>query len=94
MPNSARYNEMRRVCHILANMLGRGESSEEWQAVWDALRAYTIVMQLDNPREIYERKFSGSDVSDKLKADLRRLWIGPDIQPDDDFPFGPPTAAD
>ena len=93
MPNSVRYNEMRRIRHILASIADRGESSEERKAVWDALRAYTIVMQLGNPREIYERMFSGSDVSDKLKADLRRLWIGPDIEPDDDIPFEPPNAT-
>ena len=78
---------MRRVCHILGKVSDRcGAFPEEKQAVWDALGAYSIVMSLDNPKEIYQRMFSAGDVSDKLKSDLHRLWIGPDIEADDPSP--------
>ena len=86
MVNSARYDEMRRVVQILARVSDHFSGEPEVkQVVWDAIRAYTIIMQLDNPQEIYKR-FSGDDVPENVKASLRRLWIGPDIEPHDDRP--------
>ena len=70
---------MRRVCRILA-FVADHFTGEQHQAVWDALRAYTIVMQFENPTEIYERieRISAGQMPEQLKADLRRLWITPE----------------
>ena len=89
MAPTPRYNEMRRVCRILGAVSDRFPSdSEEHQVVWDALRAYTMVMQFEDPLELYERFYKRSEpLPEELKASLRRLWIGPAIGPDGPLPI-------
>ena len=78
--------EIRKVCAILESIYkAYPADSDEAKAVRDAALAYIVVQQYDNLRNKYRdlRLALGGDVTEEMKADLRRHGIEPDDLEDD-----------
>jgi hypothetical protein len=72
---------MRRVCAILETISkAYPADSDEANAIRDAALAYTVVHQHETLRKRYRslRLALGGDLTDEMKADLRRHGIEPD----------------
>ena len=77
---------MQRVCSILQVISKRYPAdSDEANAIRDAALAYTVVRQHDALKKAYERLrlAFGGELTDEMKADLRRHGIEPDDLEDD-----------
>jgi hypothetical protein len=78
--------EMRRVCTILETIAKAfPEDSNEANAIRDAALAYTVVYQHETLKKRYEslRLAFGGELTDEMRADLRRHGIEPDDLDDD-----------
>jgi hypothetical protein len=73
--------EMERVCAILESISeAYPADSDEANAIRDAALAYTVVHQHNALKRAYQRLrlALGGDLTDEMKADLRRHGIEPD----------------
>ena len=73
--------EIRRTCAILESISKiYPADSDEAKAIKDAALAYIVVHQHDNLKKKYQdfRLAIGGDLTDEMKADLRRHGIEPD----------------
>jgi hypothetical protein len=73
--------EIRRVCSILESISKAYHAdSDEAKALKDAALAYIVVHQHDALKKKYQhfRLAVGGDLTDEMKADLRRHGIEPD----------------
>jgi hypothetical protein len=78
--------EIRRVCGILESVSRNyPPDSDEANAIRDAALAYTVVHQHETLRKRYRsmRLALGGELTDEMKADLRRQGIEPDDLDDD-----------
>lgn len=78
--------EIRRVCAILESISkAYSGDSDEAKAIKDATLAYIVVHQHDSLKKKYQdyRLAVGGDLTDEMKADLRRHGIEPDDLEDD-----------
>jgi hypothetical protein len=78
--------EIRRVCSILESIAKNYPSdSDEALAIGDAAGAYILVQQRGALKKAYEQLLhaSGGQLSDEMKAKLRRIGIEPDELDDD-----------
>ena len=78
--------EIRRVCAILESISkAYTVDSDEAKAINDAALAYIVVHQHDILKKKYLdlRLAVGGDLTDEMKADLRRHGIGPNDLEDD-----------
>jgi hypothetical protein len=83
--------EIRRVCAILESISkAYPADSDEAKAIKDATLAYIVVHQHDALKKRYQefRLAVGGDLTDEMKADLRRHGIEPDDLEDDVPPDG------
>jgi hypothetical protein len=77
-PNEA-DGDIRRVCAILERVAAAWPAdSEEAKAVEQAAFAYTIVQQHRVLKAIYDEMRTGGDLTEEMKANLRRHGIDPD----------------
>ncbi|MCE5268078.1 MAG: hypothetical protein LLG00_09355 [Planctomycetaceae bacterium] len=75
------YERIRRVCSILESIACKyAPESNEALAVRDAASAYILVHQRESLRKAYEqlKAAEGGQLSDEMKAKLRRVGIDPD----------------
>jgi hypothetical protein len=78
--------EIRRVCAILESISNAYPAdSDETNAIKDAPLAYIVVHQHDSLKKRYQdfRLAVSGDLTDEMKADLRRHGIEPDDLEDD-----------
>jgi hypothetical protein len=79
--------DIQRVCGILASVANRfAPDSDEAMAIRDAAHAYTIVQFHKSMKKSYEklRLAAGGELTEEMKANLRRLGIEPDELEDDE----------
>jgi hypothetical protein len=84
--------EIRRVCAILESISkAYPADSDEANAIKDAALAFIVVRQLDALKRKYQdlRLAVGGDLTDEMKADLRRHGIEPEDLEDDAPVDGP-----
>lgn len=80
------HESIERVCAILESVArGFAPDSDESIAIRDAALAYQVVQLHENLKKSYEKlklAFDG-ELTDEMKADLRRHGIDPDALEDD-----------